>query len=379
MFRMAAILPMWFIVPTSTGYTVLYQHGLRRTIGKYHKNLWGTWVPKSPRLRGYYPRPSLSVLLHKGVHSFLANRPAHSEQIDLLHAIAKMTAPRPGTSSISESVSTFKIKQVSSWVKAKCLMESVHYMHFQIRYKHQKLLVKAANTHLFSPDIESAVVLAGVFPTHSLRYRPVRFNPTQKSTHLTRIQSTLQSRWSRKALSKRFSIALSRGPWRTEALVSTLNFGSCCPRNSHGGIHHTFQYLKSLCWRWCYGRNGWAHGYGHQTRDRTVAQGWQQQQHQSLEWLLLVTAGPLVSFLFHDNNRSRLLNLSIRLQCHPGKVVSKHGSSLVGIRVSYRSTSESRSISKIMSRVSTDKLFYKFGVPSYEGGRKPMLRLWSRD
>lgn len=94
---------------------------------------------------------SFMAFITKGLAPFLAGRPAHREETDLIHLLAMAISPQPSVDACTEKPSS---------QRAKGLMQSLHAHYFQIQYKDRLRLVHLIVQHLVLPEQEDTVLSA---------------------------------------------------------------------------------------------------------------------------------------------------------------------------------------------------------------------------
>jgi integrator complex subunit 7 len=106
----------------------------------------------------------LDTIVHETVdlafHSFLFNalapfmsgRPAHAQEVDLLHILAMAIHPQPKEQSIKKTADTLEDKDSDAWITAQNLMSSLVPHCFHINYVNRLKLVRLVADHLILPE-----------------------------------------------------------------------------------------------------------------------------------------------------------------------------------------------------------------------------------
>lgn len=89
--------------------------------------------------------------LKYGIGPLLAARPVHSTETDLLHVLAMVVSPQPQDGCISKTVQALMEKDSSSWTRAKRLMACIHPRSFQVNYSHRLAMVNMMANQLAVP------------------------------------------------------------------------------------------------------------------------------------------------------------------------------------------------------------------------------------
>jgi integrator complex subunit 7 len=89
--------------------------------------------------------------LTRALGPFLSGRPAHTQQVDLLHIISMAIHPHPSEQSIRQTAA--KLEECEAWEATKVLMSSLVSHNFHINYGHRLQLVKLVADFLVLPEI----------------------------------------------------------------------------------------------------------------------------------------------------------------------------------------------------------------------------------
>jgi integrator complex subunit 7 len=96
--------------------------------------------------------------LDNAIRPFLNGRPAHTQQVDLLHILAMAIHPHPNEQAIRETVSELEEKEDTSntiWTATRLLMNNMVANSFQVHYQHRLALVKIVTDCLVLPEIRN--------------------------------------------------------------------------------------------------------------------------------------------------------------------------------------------------------------------------------
>ncbi|KAG7359769.1 hypothetical protein IV203_034867 [Nitzschia inconspicua] len=89
--------------------------------------------------------------LQRGLAPFLAGRPAHTSQVDLLHILAMAIHPQPSEQPIQQTASKLEEEESKSWDKAKRLMTNWTATSFRVNYRHRLEIVRLVTDCLVVP------------------------------------------------------------------------------------------------------------------------------------------------------------------------------------------------------------------------------------
>ena len=92
---------------------------------------------------------AMDTFLREGIAPFLGGRPAHLEQVDLIHLLAMMIHPEPTESNIPETAS--ELEGRPCWERARKLMKNRHSHSFHVNYGHRLKIVKLVVRDLVIP------------------------------------------------------------------------------------------------------------------------------------------------------------------------------------------------------------------------------------
>eukprot|EP00980_Cylindrotheca_fusiformis_P022324 scaffold9191_cov114-Cylindrotheca_fusiformis.AAC.19 len=96
------------------------------------------------------------AFLNNGIRPFLNQRPAHTQQVDLLHVLAMAIHPHPQEQAIRQTVSDLEEKEDNEiWTNTKLLMRNMVAHSFQIHYQHRLALVRIVTDYLVLPEYSS--------------------------------------------------------------------------------------------------------------------------------------------------------------------------------------------------------------------------------
>jgi hypothetical protein len=97
---------------------------------------------------------ALCSFLQKALVPFLSTRPAHTQEVDLLHVIAMAIHPHPSGQPLRATAGELEGKNNSSeiWSNTKRLMSSLVPHNFHVNYRHRLLLVQLVAEHLVVPS-----------------------------------------------------------------------------------------------------------------------------------------------------------------------------------------------------------------------------------
>jgi len=90
--------------------------------------------------------------LQNGIGLLLAARPAHPTETDLLHLVAMIISPQPQQALISRTAKALVEKDSLSWTRAKRLMACIHPRSFHVNYSHRLVMVQMMANRLVLPQ-----------------------------------------------------------------------------------------------------------------------------------------------------------------------------------------------------------------------------------
>ena len=90
--------------------------------------------------------------LTRALGPFLSGRPAHTQDVDLIHVLAMAIHPHPSDQPISQTADELEEQESSEWSAAKLLMTNPIPHNFQVNYNHRLLLVRIVSDCLILPE-----------------------------------------------------------------------------------------------------------------------------------------------------------------------------------------------------------------------------------
>lgn len=94
--------------------------------------------------------------LQNSIRPFLNGRPAHTQQVDLIHILAMAIHPHPQEQAIRQTVSQLEEKEDNDiWTATTLLMNSMVAHSFQVHYQHRLALVKVVTDFLVLPEFRN--------------------------------------------------------------------------------------------------------------------------------------------------------------------------------------------------------------------------------
>lgn len=94
---------------------------------------------------------TLCSFFNRALEPFLSARPAHTQQVDLLHVIAMAIHPYPSEQPLRATITELEEKKSEIWSKTQRLMSSLVSHNFHVNYRHRAILVKLVADHLVLP------------------------------------------------------------------------------------------------------------------------------------------------------------------------------------------------------------------------------------
>ncbi len=113
---------------------------------------------------------ALCSFLKRALEPFLSARPAHTQQVDLLHLIAMAIHPYPSEQPLRATITELQQKKSEIWSKTQRLMSSLVPHNFHVNYRHRSILVKLVADYLVLPAFNrehaaiDAPLLEGALP-----------------------------------------------------------------------------------------------------------------------------------------------------------------------------------------------------------------------
>lgn len=181
--RIAAILLLGFLIPTSTGNDFFFNARRNRNAAEQTQSAGSRSsemersdmdifisMPLEERLEQasrFYSEGEFGEVnncgnparerafrsvLEDGIGPLLAARPAHCTETDLVHILAMAISPQLQDAFINETVKLLLEKDSYAWTRTKQLVHSIHPRSFQVKYSHRLLLVKLIANKLVLPQ-----------------------------------------------------------------------------------------------------------------------------------------------------------------------------------------------------------------------------------
>ena len=108
---------------------------------------------------------ALCSFVKRALAPLLSTRPAHTQQVDLLHVIAMAIHPHPSEQPLRATVGELEDAESEIWSETQLLMSSLVPHNFHVNYRHRLLLVKLVAENLVLPSFneEQAAIDAPLF------------------------------------------------------------------------------------------------------------------------------------------------------------------------------------------------------------------------